>query len=59
MMDTLELKEDFDGGYLLEFSDELIEAMDWKEGDVLDFKFKGNGIFITKVNQPEEFIELE
>ena len=59
MMNTLELVEDHNGDLLLLFSDELVEAMDWKEGDVLDFKLKDNGILITKVNEPGELLELQ
>lgn len=59
MMDTLELVENQNGDFMLLFSDELVEATGWKEGDVLDFKLKDSGILITKVNEPEELIELQ
>ena len=41
--------EDEDGNPILEIPDELLEVMDWKEGDELEFIPIGNSLRISKV----------
>ncbi len=45
--------EDEDGNLLLEFPDELLEAMGWSEGTVLDISVVGERIVLTEVERPD------
>jgi bifunctional DNA-binding transcriptional regulator/antitoxin component of YhaV-PrlF toxin-antitoxin module len=42
-------EEDEDGNLILNFPDELLEAMGWGEGTVLDIDVVGNGIVLRAV----------
>ena len=59
MMDVLEVLEDDNGELMLNFPDELIEEMGWREGDLLDWRLKGNSIVLSKVNDPEGYVPVE
>ncbi len=43
--------EDEDGNLLLEFPDELLQAMGWSEGTVLDISVVGERIVLTEVKR--------
>ena len=45
--------EDEDGNLLLEFPDELLEAMGWSEGTVLDISVVGERIVLTEVKRSD------
>jgi hypothetical protein len=45
--------EDEDGNLLLEFPDELLQAMDWSEGTVLDISVVGERIVLTEVERSD------
>jgi antitoxin component of MazEF toxin-antitoxin module len=45
--------EDEDGNLLLEFPDELLQAMGWSEGTVLDISVVGERIVLTKVERSD------
>jgi len=51
-MHVLEVLEDENGMCYLQFPDDLLEYLNWLEGDVLECKIKEGGITITKVNDP-------
>jgi hypothetical protein len=38
---TLEIQEDSNGDYFIEFPTEIVEALGWTEGDILEWKLKG------------------
>jgi len=59
MTDVLEVVESKDGDIIIKFPDELCEELGWREGDVLDWRFKGAGVVISKVNEPEGFVPVE
>ena len=59
MMDVLEVLENDSGELTLNFPDELIEEMRWREGDLLDWRLKGNSIVLSKVNDPEGYVPVE
>ena len=59
MIEVTEICEAPDGTCYVVLSDDLLEILDWSEGDVLDCRLKGNGIVFTKVNEPEKFIPIE
>ncbi len=59
MIEVTEICEAPDGTCYVVLSDDLLETLDWSEGDVLDCRLKGNGIVFTKVNEPEKFIPIE
>jgi len=52
---TAEVKEDpKTGEYLLEFPPEMLVEVDWKEGDILDWKDNKDGSFtLTKVEEKQ------
>lgn len=51
---TVEIKENTEGELYIEFPDQLMEQMGWKEGDTLKWDDKGNGSFsITKKEETE------
>jgi antitoxin component of MazEF toxin-antitoxin module len=45
--------EDEDGNLLLEFPDELLQAMGWSEGTVLDISVVGERIILTEVERSD------
>lgn len=59
MIEVTEICEALDGTCYVVLSDDLLEILDWSEGDVLDCRLKGNGIVFNKVNEPEKFIPIE
>jgi|TARA_S200002703_G_scaffold15904_1_gene13520 hypothetical protein len=59
MIEITEINELSDGSCYVILSDELLDILDWSEGDVLNSRLKGNGIIFTKVNDPEKFIPIE
>jgi hypothetical protein len=48
-----ECSEDEDGNLLLEFPDELLEAMGWGEGTVLDISVVGERIVLSEVRETD------
>ena len=48
-----ECSEDEDGNLLLEFPDELLEAMGWCEGTVLDISVVGSRIVLQEVRETD------
>lgn len=55
----LEVQEDDNGDLYIVFPDEIIEDLGWQEGDVLNWNVKGEGIVLTKVNDPTGYVVLE
>jgi bifunctional DNA-binding transcriptional regulator/antitoxin component of YhaV-PrlF toxin-antitoxin module len=48
----LEVEEDEQGDLFLTFPDELMDEMNWKEGDILNWDLQGEGVILTKVCDP-------
>jgi hypothetical protein len=48
-----QLTEDENGNLALEFPDEIIEAMDWKEGDTLGIEVFAGRIIFRKLSEDE------
>ena len=46
-----ECSEDEDGNLIINFPDELLEALDWKEGTTLDIDILGDRLIIREVVQ--------
>jgi bifunctional DNA-binding transcriptional regulator/antitoxin component of YhaV-PrlF toxin-antitoxin module len=46
----IEVEEAGDGDLFIAFPDELIEELNWQEGDILEWNVKGNGIILNKLN---------
>jgi hypothetical protein len=46
---TTHVQEDEDGNFVLEFPDEILDAVGWVQGDELEFSAFGNRMQITKV----------
>ena len=51
----LEVQEDTNGAQYITFPDELTEELGWQEGDLLDWDVRGNGIILSKVNDPNGY----
>ena len=39
---------DFDGEHIILLPDELLNELDWKEGDLLEWKIEGDTIILSK-----------
>jgi bifunctional DNA-binding transcriptional regulator/antitoxin component of YhaV-PrlF toxin-antitoxin module len=48
-----ECSEDEEGNLILNFPDELLEAMGWSEGTVLDISVVGNRIVLQEVRETD------
>jgi len=46
----IEVEETGNGDAFITFPDELIEELNWQEGDILEWNVKGNGITLNKLN---------
>jgi bifunctional DNA-binding transcriptional regulator/antitoxin component of YhaV-PrlF toxin-antitoxin module len=55
----LEVQEDDSGDQFIVLPDEVIEDLGWQEGDILNWDVKGDGIILTKVNDPNGYVVLE
>jgi bifunctional DNA-binding transcriptional regulator/antitoxin component of YhaV-PrlF toxin-antitoxin module len=55
----LEVQEDENGEMFITFPEEVVEHLGWQEGDVLNWDVKGEGIILTKVNDPAGYVVLE
>lgn len=56
---VLDLQEDENGDVFIVFPEELMEGLDWHEGDLLNWDLRGNGIVLTKVNDPSDYEVIE
>ena len=54
-MHVLEVLEDESGMCYLQFPDDLLDNLNWMEGDILNCKIKEGGIHITKLNDPSGY----
>lgn len=55
----LEIQEDQDGEFFIQFPDEVVEELGWKEGDVLSWDLKGEGIVLSRVNDGIGYEEVD
>ena len=55
----LEIQEDENGESFITFPDDIIETLGWREGDVLEWKLKGNGVLLTKLNDSAGYEVIE
>ena len=55
----LEIQEDENGESFITFPDDIIETLGWQEGDVLEWKPKGNGVLLTKLNDSAGYEVIE
>jgi len=55
----LEIQEDENGESFITFPDDIIETLSWQEGDVLEWKLKGNGVLLTKLNDSAGYEVIE
>jgi bifunctional DNA-binding transcriptional regulator/antitoxin component of YhaV-PrlF toxin-antitoxin module len=56
---TLEIQEDSNGDCFIEFPAEIVEALGWTEGDILEWKLKGQGVILSKLNDPTGYEAIE
>lgn len=55
----LEIQEDENGDQYIVFPDEVIEDLGWQEGDVLNWDVRGEGIVLSRVNDPSGYEVLD
>lgn len=55
----LEVQEDENGELFVTFPEDIVEALGWQEGDVLEWKLKGNGVILSKLNDSAGYEVLE
>lgn len=55
----LEVQEDRNGEKFIIFPDDIIEDLGWQEGDILEWKLKGNGIVLSKLNDSAGYEVIE
>ena len=55
----LEVQEDKNGESFIILPDDIIETLGWQEGDVLEWKLKGNGVLLTKLNDSAGYEVIE
>ena len=55
----LEVQEDENGESFIVFPDDIMEALGWQEGDVLEWKLKGNGVILSKLNDSAGYEVIE
>ena len=55
----LEIQEDDNGELFLTFPDDIVEALGWQVGDVLECKIKGNGVLLSKLNDSAGYEVIE
>jgi bifunctional DNA-binding transcriptional regulator/antitoxin component of YhaV-PrlF toxin-antitoxin module len=56
----LEVQEDdVTGELFIQFPDEIIEDLGWKEGDLLEWNLKGEGIILKKINDASGYEVIE
>lgn len=55
----LEIEEDQNGDQFVIFPDEIMEELGWVEGDILEWNMKGDGIVLTKLNNPAGYEVIE
>lgn len=56
---VLEVQEDENGDQYIIFPDEVTEELGWQEGDLLNWDVRGDGIIISKVNDPSGYEVIE
>jgi len=56
----IEVQEDsITGELFIQFPDEITEELGWQEGDVLQWKLKGEGIILKKINDDAGYEVIE
>jgi bifunctional DNA-binding transcriptional regulator/antitoxin component of YhaV-PrlF toxin-antitoxin module len=56
---VLEVQEDENGDQFIVLPEEVMEDLCWQEGDLLNWDVRGEGIVISKVNDPAGYVVLE
>ena len=56
---TLEIQEDESGELFLQFPNELVDELGWEEGDILEWKLKGTGVVLLKLNDSDRYEVIE
>jgi len=47
------------GDAILELPDELVEELDWRVGDTLDYQLEGKSIIITNLSKNDRLLKKE
>lgn len=55
----IEVQESKNGDLFIELPDDLIDTLGWQEGDILDWRLKGEAIILQKLNKGSPFDSKE
>ena len=55
----LEIQENEDGELYIELPDEVVEELGWKEGDILSWDLKGEGVILSRLNEESGYEVIE
>ena len=55
----IEVQESKNGDLFIELPDDLIDTLGWQEGDILDWRLKGETIILQKLNEGSPFDSKE
>jgi bifunctional DNA-binding transcriptional regulator/antitoxin component of YhaV-PrlF toxin-antitoxin module len=56
---VVEVQEDENGDQFIVLPDEVIEDLGWLEGDILNWDVRGEGLVLSKVNDPSGYEVIE
>jgi hypothetical protein len=59
MSEIVTLDEDQDGNLVLPFSDKVLSAVGWNEGDTINWQDNGDGTFTLKKVEPRVLVEVQ
>jgi bifunctional DNA-binding transcriptional regulator/antitoxin component of YhaV-PrlF toxin-antitoxin module len=53
----VEIQQDDSNEYFIEIPDEVLETVDWKEGDCLEWSLRGDSLVLSRIGEGVEFLE--
>jgi antitoxin component of MazEF toxin-antitoxin module len=55
----IELEENADGDLIMQIPEEVMETLDWQEGQLLTWDLKGNGIIVSALDDTLGYEQVE
>ena len=55
----IELEENADGDLIIQIPEEVMETLDWQEGQLLTWDLKGNGIIVSALDDTLGYERVE
>ena len=53
----VEVQQNDSNEYFVEIPDDVLEAVDWEEGDCLEWSLRGDSLVLSRIGEGVEFIE--